>query len=242
MNLVIDIGNSRTKIAVFQKQEIIHDELFEALHEKDLYRLQKKYSGLNQVIISSVKDYRDELKSYLGTSFETFIELSAKTPLPLINRYDTPATLGKDRLAAVVGATVLFPGKNVLVIDAGTAITYEVITAQNEYLGGNISPGLQTRFRALHHFTGRLPLSNINEEANLIGKSTESAIQAGVQYGLLFEIEKYIEHFNTIYENLEIIITGGDAKFFDKKLKNSIFVNFNLTLIGLNRILEYNVK
>jgi type III pantothenate kinase len=130
----------------------------------------------------------------------------------------------------------------VLVIDAGTAITYEMITAENEYLGGNISPGMETRFKALNQFTGKLPLVTPSDDFQLLGTNTESAIRAGVQLGLLFEVEQYITYFNNIYQNLEIIITGGNAKFFDKKLKNSIFVHFNLTLIGLNRILEYNVK
>jgi type III pantothenate kinase len=242
MNLVIDIGNSRIKLALFSERDLMFNVPLDELKPEHIQVLLDEHDDLKSAIISSVREYPAALKAFLENSFENFIELNANTPVPITNGYETPETLGKDRLAAAVGATELFPGKNVLVIDAGTAITYEIITAENEYLGGNISPGLATRFKALHQFTGKLPLLQPTEDFPMIGKNTQSAIQAGVQIGLLFEVQQYIDYFNTIYENLEIIITGGDAKFFDKKLKNSIFVHFNLTLIGLNRILEYNVK
>ncbi|TDO05049.1 type III pantothenate kinase [Sunxiuqinia elliptica] len=242
MNLVIDIGNSRIKLALFNERDLMFNVPLDELNVAHLQLLLDEHADLKHAILSSVREYPKELKQFLQKSFKYFIELDASTPVPLINRYETPDTLGKDRLAAAVGATEIFPGKNVLVIDAGTAITYELVTANNEYLGGNISPGLNTRFKALSHFTGKLPLVESSDDFPMLGSNTPTAIQAGVQMGLLFEVQQYIEYFNTIYENLEIIITGGDAKFFDKKLKNSIFVNFNLTLIGLNRILEYNVK
>ncbi|WP_159517663.1 type III pantothenate kinase [Sunxiuqinia indica] len=242
MNLVIDIGNSRIKLAVFENSEILHHIVVDELHPEHIQDLLLQHDDLKNVIVSSVRDYSAELKHFLRQSFDTYIELDADTPVPIINRYKTPESLGKDRLAAAVGATVLYPNQNVLVIDAGTAITYEFISSKHEYLGGNISPGLTTRFKALHQFTGKLPLLRENEKTPLIGTDTESAIQSGVQMGLLFEVEKYIEHFNTIYEKLQIIITGGDAILFDKKFKKTIFVAFNLTLIGLNRILEHNVK
>lgn len=242
MNLVLDIGNSRIKLALFENNKLSYHVIVDELLPEQIQDLLDNHAGLNNAIVSSVRDYPEELRHILTDSFDNFIELDAKTPVPITNRYQTPQTLGKDRLAAAVGATVLFPQHNVLVIDAGTAITYELITSKQEYLGGNISPGLTTRFKALQQFTGKLPLLTVNDETPLIGTDTESAIQSGVQMGLLFEVEKYIEHFNTIYENLQIIITGGDAIFFDKKFKKTIFVDFNLTLIGLNRILEHNVK
>ena len=242
MNLVIDIGNSRMKLALFNERDLMFNVPVDDLKTEHIQVLLDEHPDLKNVIVSAVRDYPDGLKAFLKSSFEHFIELDAETPVPIVNKYETPETLGKDRLAAAVGATELFPGENTMVIDAGTAITYEIVTANNEYLGGNISPGLETRFKALNHFTGKLPLVASSDEFKMIGTDTESAIRAGVQVGLLFEVQKYIEYFNTIYQNLKIIITGGDAKFFDKKLKNSIFVHFNLTLIGLNRILEYNVK
>ncbi|HKJ41773.1 MAG TPA: type III pantothenate kinase [Sunxiuqinia sp.] len=242
MNLVIDIGNTRMKLALFNERDLMFNVPLDELKPGQIQVLLDEHPDLNRAIISSVRDYPVELKSFLQNSFEQFVELDAQTPVPIINKYETPETLGKDRLAAVVGANELFPGENVLVIDAGTAITYDLITANNEYLGGNISPGLDTRFKALNQFTGKLPLIASSDDFKMIGTDTESAIRSGVQLGILFEVQNYIEYFNTIYQNLKIIITGGDAKFFDKKLKNSIFVHFNLTLIGLNRILEYNVK
>ena len=242
MNLIIDIGNSRIKLAIFNHGDLISNVTLDELKTDYLQMLLDEHPDLNKVIVSSVRDYQPELKTFFQNSFQHFIELDAQTPVPIINKYETPETLGKDRLAAAVGATVLFPNKNVLVIDAGTAITYEIITANNEYLGGNISPGLETRFKSLNQFTEKLPMISPSDDFQMIGTTTESAIRAGVQLGILFEVEQYTKYFNTIYKNLEIIITGGDAKFFDKKLKNSIFVHFILTLIGLNRILEYNVK
>ncbi|WP_430974249.1 type III pantothenate kinase [Sunxiuqinia rutila] len=242
MNLVIDIGNSRIKLALFNERDLMFNVPLDELKPDHIQVLLDEHDDLKHAIVSSVRDYPQELNDFLKHSFETFIELDANTPVPITNRYQTPETLGKDRLAAAVGATELFPHQNVLVIDAGTAITYEIITANHEYLGGNISPGLETRFKSLHQFTGKLPLLHATDDFKMLGTDTDSAIRAGVQVGLLFEVEQYLDYFNTIYENLQVIITGGDAKFFDKKLKNSIFVNFNLTLIGLNRILEYNVK
>lgn len=204
--------------------------------------LKDEHIQLNQAILSSVKPVDEELIRFLSQNFQLFIELDHHTPLPIENLYETPETLGKDRIAAAVGANELFPGQNILIIDAGTAITYDVVSEKNEFLGGNISPGLQMRFKALNHFTGKLPLINYSDEFQLIGRNTEEAIRAGVQNGILYEIERTIETFNRNYENLQIVMTGGDSIFFDKKLNYSIFVHFNLTLIGLNRILEHNAK
>jgi len=140
----------------------------------------------------------------------------------------------------VVGAHNLFPDSNILVIDAGTAITYDLLTAEGTYLGGNISPGIEMRFKALNQFTGKLPKIEKADQNILFGKTTEQAIRAGVQNGVVYEIEGTINSFKDFYKNLKVIITGGDAEFFEKKLKNSFFVSPNLTNLGLNRILEYN--
>lgn len=214
----------------------------EQLTVNHLQMLKDEHIQLNQAILSSVKPVDEELIRFLSQNFQLFIELDHHTPLPIENLYETPETLGKDRIAAAVGANELFPGQNILIIDAGTAITYDVVSEKNEFLGGNISPGLQMRFKALNQFTGKLPLINYSDEFQLIGRNTEEAIRAGVQNGILYEIERTIETFNRNYENLQIVMTGGDSIFFDKKLNYSIFVHFNLTLIGLNRILEHNAK
>lgn len=242
MNLVIDIGNSRIKLALFIDRELKHSFFLNELTITSIQELLDKHRNLNKLIVSTVREYPSELKTFFQNSFEHFIELGSNTLIPITNKYETPKTLGQDRLAAVIGASALFPNKNILVIDAGTAITYEIINANNEYLGGNISPGLETRFKSLNYFTGKLPIIKPSDSFNFIGTNTESAIRAGVQLGLLFELKQYINYFKNKYNELVIIITGGDAEFFDKQLKNSIFVHLNLTLIGLNRILEYNVK
>ena len=173
----------------------------------------KKYP-LTKGIFSTVIDKDDELVEYLG----------------------------KDRLAAAVGANYLQPGKDLLVIDAGTAITYELIDASGSYLGGNISPGMTTRFRALNLFTEKLPLVVEQEYIPLVGTDTETAIQAGVVNGIVCEMDGYIEMLRLKYPNLLVFLTGGHSFYFERRLKNSIFADINLVLTGLNRILEYNVE
>jgi type III pantothenate kinase len=207
-----------------------------------LRMLKDEYAQLNKVILSSVKVRDEQLNIFLSENFDFFLELDHHTKLPIENLYETPETLGKDRLAAAVGANELFPDQNLLIIDAGTAITYDLVTENNQFLGGNISPGLEMRFKALNQFTGKLPLISHSDEYKEIGQNTTDAIRAGVQNGILFEIGQTIDLFNRNYQNLQIIMTGGDSNFFDKKLNYSIFVHFNLTLIGLNRILEHNAK
>lgn len=240
MNLVIDIGNTRVKLAVFNDHDLMFNVPLEELKLDQLQLLLNEYPQLNKAILSSVRDYPDELRYFLRSSFDQFIEFSHLTPVPVTNLYQTPETLGVDRLAAAIGASYLFPGENLMVIDAGTAVTYDLITKNNEYLGGNISPGLNTRFRALHHFTGKLPLVSPQTEFQPLGRDTESAIRAGVQLGLLFEMEQTIQYFNTLYADLKVILTGGDAEFFERNIKNTIFVQFNLALFGLNKVLDYN--
>ena len=240
MNLTIDIGNTNTKFSVFRKDEIINSSCVNELKNEHIKKLKADYPGLDKAIISSVKEYTRELKKFLIQNFETFIELNNTTPLPIENCYKSKETLGNDRIAAAVGASGLYPDTNLLVIDAGTAITYDFITDKNQYMGGKISPGLEMRFKALHHFTNKLPLVKKSDTNKLFGSTTEEAIMTGVMNGIIYETDKTIDSFKEFYRNLKVIITGGDAIFFDKKLKNSFFVNFNLTALGLNRILEYN--
>ena len=240
MNLVIDIGNTRTKFSVFNRGEILITVPVEEMVPEHIEVLQNEHPELKNVILSAVKEYSNDLKSALHDKFKKFIELNENTPLPIENGYLTKETLGKDRIAAVVGAFDLYPETNVLVIDAGTAITYDLLTENAQYLGGSISPGIDMRFKALHQFTAELPLILQRQFGKLYGTTTEEAILSGVQNGVVFEVDKAIDTFKEFYNNLKVIITGGNADFFDKKLKNSFFVNFNLIALGLNRILEYN--
>ncbi len=240
MNLVIDIGNSSTKVALFENNQIIEQFCFDFLSDKQIIRLKQKHPNLDHAILSSVAGVNESVLSFLKENFQTFIQLDHHTPVPLENCYGTPETLGLDRLAAAVGANSLFPGSDLLIIDAGTAITYDFVERHNRFLGGNISPGINTRFRALHEFTHQLPLVDSAEAWPLIGKTTEEAIRAGVLNGILFEMDSMIERMRSDYPEIITILTGGSSFFFDKKLKNAIFAQFEITLIGLNRILEYN--
>ena len=243
MNLVIDLGNTASKIAVCEGAEIIESAISEKISNKEIAYFISSYSDLKGAIISSVVNHSRELIDYLGTSFDTFLELTSSTPLPLVNQYKTPETLGYDRIAAVTGAHTILPGKNVLVIDAGTAITFDVVTAEGAYMGGNISPGLNMRFKALHKFTNRLPYLSADEASvKQLGATTDEAVISGVMNGLTYEIEGYISNISQKYRNLQVVLTGGDANSFDKILKNSIFVVAHLNLIGLNRILDYNAE
>jgi type III pantothenate kinase len=243
MNLVLDLGNTFGKIAVCEHKKVVEAATYEKIRSREISYFHTRYPGLKGVIISSVVNYSREIIDYLRSQYSTCIELDHSTPLPLINRYLTPDTLGYDRIAAAVGAYTIYPDINVLVIDAGTAITYDIVTANGEFLGGNISQGLEIRFKSLNKYTNRLPLLERPEERPpLLGSSTREAIQSGIVNGLLFEMDGFIEAISKEYPKLQVVLTGGDAKYFVGKLKNSIFVDPNLNLIGLNRILEHNAE
>jgi len=240
MNLVIDIGNSVTKLAVYHRDKLWDSRHLDSFEETRLEQILSESPGIERCILSSVRKENPALIKLLKNSFRLFIKLDHKTPIPIDNRYTSKSTLGYDRIAAAVGANGIFPGRNLLVIDAGTAITIDLVTADGAYMGGNISPGINMRFRALHEFTDNLPLVGMAIKSTLFGKDTESAIRAGVVNGMIFEIQGYIHEQKSRYTDLQVVMTGGDANIFDKKLKNSIFVDSNLNLFGLHRILEYN--
>ena len=242
MNLCIDQGNSRTKIAVFDSNNMVYEATFDQMeceHEINgiLYDFQ-----VDKAILSSVLKVNSAWEQLLRQTCAHFISLSHLTPLPIQNTYQTPGTLGKDRLAAVVGAAFLQPDTDILVVDAGTAVTYDFIDASGVYHGGNIAPGVEMRLKALHTFTQKLPLVKIDTNVDFLGKDTQSAIQAGVLYGIVLEIDGYIERLMLKYPKLSVFLTGGSAVLFDNKLKSRIFADKNLVLTGLNRILQYNVK
>ncbi len=240
MNLIIDQGNTQTKIGVFDKWQLVYSDSYNILDKNRLLKLKKEYT-IFKCILSSVVDENDNtILDNLNSVFPEYKTLNLKTQLPFKIEYKTPETLGKDRIAVVAGASFLYPGKNILVIDAGTAITYEYISKDGAYLGGNISPGMKIRYKALNHFTSKLPLPEFFEQKKLLGTSTNEAIHSGIQHGLLFEIEGYMQYFEKKHSKTIILFTGGDADFFVKKLKKRIFVHPNLVLTGLNRILEYN--
>ncbi len=239
MNLIIDIGNTVAKIALFDGATMV-DVVYDSNQSLNSLRgLCSKYT-VDKAIVATVIDLNESIINQLNSLDVPLLWLNSRTKLPVINLYETPDTLGGDRIAAAIGAYAQFPDKNILIIDAGTCITYEFIDAKGQYQGGNISPGLQMRFKALNQFTGRLPL--IAREGRLlsIGKDTETAIRAGVVKGMEYEISGYIEAMKHKYPELLVFLTGGDEFSFDTNIKSIIFADRFLVLKGLNRILNYN--
>lgn len=235
-NLIIDQGNSSSKVSVFEGDDIIFSQRYEKLNISDLEEI-KKAQGWESAILSSVVGEDAILNEWLKSNSNEFVQLDHTTPLPIGNLYKTPNTLGKDRIAVCVGANYLQPNQNLLVIDAGTAITYDIVNAENNYVGGNISLGLDMRFKALNTFTKKLPIISKEEEVPLTGRETKEAILSGVTNGLTYEIDGFIDAYKAIYPKLLVFLTGGNAKYFEKRIKNRTFVVQNLLSIGLNRIL-----
>lgn len=237
-NLIIDIGNSRTKYGLFLGDDLQSQGVFSDDPTIDLQHLAYNQKVKN-IIISSTGIEAESIRKTFATDFRTLV-LDHETPLPFRVDYETPETLGRDRLAAVAGAQHLFPGQTCLVVDAGTCITYDLLTADGVHLGGNIAPGIRMRLQAMHTFTARLPEIEAGAWSDLVGKSTETALRNGAQWGVRFELEGYIREWEARFPHLRVIVTGGDALFFEKILKREIFVNSHLVLIGLNQILKYN--
>lgn len=239
MNLVVDLGNTKAKLAVFQDGELIDDA-----HSSEIsVEVIRAFIGDRKIqssILASVINHSQELEGYLA-EISHFVHFTHKTTLPIALKYNTPETLGLDRIATAVGANAKFPNQNVLSIDVGTCIKYDFVDAQNNYQGGGISPGIKMRFKALNTFTDKLPLIEQKNIDFLIGKDTEGSILSGVINGAISEIEGMIRTYSVKVPNLQIIVTGGDARIFDKDDKNPIFADSFLTLRGLNTILEHNV-
>lgn len=237
MKLIIDQGNTRTKLALFQGKELKEKCSFLKSEQNKINNKIKSWKGnCQQAIVSSVTEQLISLDDIIVHPY------NSATPLPIINKYSTPKTLGLDRLANVVGAYSLQANSNSLVIDIGTCIKYDLINQKNEYLGGNISPGIQLRYNALNNYTDKLPLLNPESADFNYGNDTVSSIFNGVQQGIYHEINGFIQRYSSQFNDLTIFMTGGDAKYFDKEYKNSIFADSNLTLIGLNEILDYNAE
>ena len=241
MNLIIDQGNTLCKIACIDSSEkMAFYNVYETLTPELLTELIDTYKPENG-ILAYVKAFDSEMIEMLELELEHFVNLGSGTALPIRNGYVTPETLGFDRLAAAVGAWSLQPFKPLLIIDMGTAITYDFVSESGVFEGGNIAPGLWTRLKSLNHFTGKLPLVEPSIHFDLLARSTETAIRSGVMQGILFEINGYMESLTRLHPGLFTFLTGGDRIYFDGKLKNGIFVDANLVLTGLNRILRHNV-
>ena len=239
MNLCIDIGNTRIKIGIFDCGRMIHNDAFLTMNQTEVKKLIKKYKITMAVSSStrkSVSAFEKRVKSFVS-----LLRLNHKTPVPIKNLYQTPKTLGKDRLAVAIGCTKVYPNKNCLIIDAGTCITYDIVTADKRYLGGNISPGLRMRAKAMDTMTSTLPFVEPVYNRDYIGKSTVTAMQNGIVYGTLLEIESLIAMIKHDIGDINVIITGGDAPFFADLLKTKIFVHSFLVLEGLDATINYAV-
>jgi type III pantothenate kinase len=243
MKIIVDIGNTLTKIAVFNKMEMVDFTRTECLSQEIVKNLLAKYPAVSTGIMASVKNIDPALIRFLRSKIN-LLQLDAATPLPFQNKYITKQSLGYDRIAAIAGASEIYPKNNTLVINAGTCITYDLITAENEYLGGGISPGIRIRFNSLNTFTNKLPLiePNDEQEADLVGSDTEKSILSGVLNGIIAEVDGIIKRYKLKFPELKIIISGGDYKYFDRNLKNNIFATPNIVLKGLNRIHDFNEK
>ena len=241
MNLIVDIGNTLVKLAVFDGGRIVAQRCVERLHPSMLGELLEGRRAA-KAVVASTRGEADDVVETVRPYADYLLEFTSQTPVPVANAYHTPETLGRDRLAAAVGATVLYPGRNVLIVDFGTAVTIDLVTADNTFRGGCISPGVTMRFRALHDYTAKLPLCAATGGEGLSGLTTEEAIELGVMNGIAFEIEGYVTRMREKIDGLRVIFTGGDAKFFVKRIKNTIFANCNLVFCGLNRILEHNAS
>ncbi|HEX9826973.1 MAG TPA: type III pantothenate kinase [Flavobacteriaceae bacterium] len=240
MNLIVDVGNSYVKFAVFQQGKLIHKITTELTHFNKTYQsIKGDFSEIEKTIISSVGKLEVSQVESIKKQGKVLV-LDSEVKLPFKNLYKTPKTLGVDRMALVSAAVHQFPNENVLIIDMGTCITYDFLTSENHYLGGAISPGIRLRYQSLHNLTANLPLLDSEMPKDIIGDSTSSAIHSGVVHGILKEIDGIIDEYQKKYQDLTVILTGGDTNFLSNQLKNSIFANSNFLLEGLNYILEFN--
>ena len=248
MNLCIDQGKSRTKVALMTDEgKMINHFIYKSFSSSDVERLFDLYD-ITDSIISSVVDIEAAVVNTLHRRSLHFVLFDHNTPVPIINRYDTPQTLGLDRLAAAVGAKSLCPDENLLIIDAGSAITYDFVTEKGEYIGGNIAPGIKMRFTILQRMTKKLPLVDAeeNELIPLFGKNTRDAIAAGVIRGIAYEVKGYMRTVREKMSHYQTYVTGGHAQYIlnnvrtSRNEKRELHYERNLVLIGLNTILVFN--
>ena len=241
MNLIVDVGNTLVKFAVFDQGELLHKIIsLKVDFKKNLDSIANQFSALSNAVLCQVGELSEQSINQLKKKYRIYDMLSF-SKFPFENLYTTPQTLGVDRLALVAAAAAFYPKKNVLVIDMGTCITYDFINSKKQYMGGAISPGFTMRYKALHAFTDKLPLLDIQPQKVYIGNSTQTSMHSGVFYGIHYEIDATIDRYREDYEDLTVILTGGNAHFLLDSLKNSIFANSNFLLQGLNFLLDFNL-
>lgn len=239
MYLIIDIGNTRAKIAQYVSGEL--SQLYHCLENELESLLSQNIPNADKVLLSSVKEPSKSFLSFLHKQYPSVLLLASTLQMPFKNAYETPQSLGPDRMALVAGGLKLFPNTPLLIVDVGTCITYDFVDENAIYYGGAISPGLHLRLKALNQFTGKLPLVKLKQPKDLIGRNTQESILSGVVNGMLNEIDGVLDTYKLRYPKIKIVLTGGDLTFFDKKLKNSIFADANVLLEGMLFILEQNL-
>lgn len=235
----VDIGNTRAKWALHAEDELLLSDAGADLNERIVKKIHQKYPEAVCILSSTIELEEALLKAFM--SFGKFIMLGAETKLPFNNQYATPSTLGLDRMALAAAAACSYPEEDVLVIDAGTCITLDFVDRKANYLGGSIHPGLNMRMKAMHTFTGKLPLAGVGASEKLMGNTTVSCMQAGGVLGSVLEIDAMITLYKRRYPGCKVILTGGDAPLFFSLLKNEIFALPNFVLTGLLKIAQHNV-
>ena len=238
MNICIDIGNTKAKIGFFSNNELL--EVKQNITDRGIIKIIKEHNP-EHVVISSVRKGIGKIVESCSKTADTIV-FDHLTPVPVKSLYKTPQTLGVDRIAAVVGAALLYKHQNCLIIDMGTCITYDLIDKSATYHGGGISPGVDMRMKAMHKFTSRLPVIAAKGQPELIGKTTKECMLSGAIIGTQAELEGIINRYKQFFDDLAIIFCGGDANFFETKIKDHIFAIPNLVLIGLNQILRFNLN
>ena len=239
MNLIIDIGNTSVKVALANNGMIVRKERLASADPALIERFAGRHSP-EGIIVSSVGADPSDLLDFLRGKCDRVHNLTWQSEYPFNIDYGTPETLGVDRLAAAAGGFVHHPGADLLIIDAGSALTVDLVN-DGAYRGGSISPGLSMRFRALHEYTDRLPLVTRRDSFSFPGKTTEEAIAAGVVMGMVYEINEYIRTFEEKHKKLVTVITGGDSELISSRTERKVLIYPDLVTEGLNFLLDTNV-
>ncbi len=242
MILTIDVGNTRIKSAVFEQNTILETTVFlKETFKESIEKILKNFSNIEVLVLSSVGKIDETELKFLSNRIKIYV-INKNQHFPFQNNYGTPNTLGIDRMVLVAGAVLQYPSQNRLIVDAGTCVTYDFVDKDDVYYGGAISPGFRLRYEAMHNYTAKLPLLKLEDVENLVGNSTNNSMHSGVVNGLTFEIDGYIDAIKAEKENFIIILTGGDANFLAKRLKNTIFANSNFLLESLNSLYQYQIN
>jgi type III pantothenate kinase len=242
MNLIIDRGNTLYKTAVIDGSDLKAAEAFKELSVSDLEKIFSKQRISKTILCSVGGKFEEDLIQYLKANTDCY-SMDDDLTLPISLAYKTPDTLGKDRIASVVGALSCAKGRSVIVIDAGSCLCVDYADGNSVYRGGSISPGIGMKYRALHTFTANLPLLDLaKEEIVVCGAETQECIHSGVINGTLYEIEGFIDYYLQKDNTAEVVLTGGDAELIAKRLNRKVILDKHIVLKGLNVILNANAN